>query len=346
MLKIKREGVLLRPTKNEFENKSVFNPGVFQDGETVHIFYRAINQKHRSCLGYARLNGPLEIVERWQKPFMRPRYAYEKMGIEDPRVVKIKGVFYMTYVVHDGKNALIAYSYGKNLFKLKRGGIISPQLSYQRVGRLFNFSRLKDDYYTFKSFYTDYVSRCVKVWDKDGYFFPEKIKGGFAFVHRILPDTQIAYAKDVKEFKNNSYWAGNIKNLSKHVILEPAFGWETRHVGGGAPPIKTNRGWLMIYHGVEPKNKGRIYHAGAALLDLKNPTKVLARLPYPLLSPSKKYEKHGHVDDVVFPTGTSRFKDRLYIYYGTADSCIAAASVNIKDLLAELSRHKTPFNRR
>lgn len=339
MIKVKKEGVILKPTDNKFENLSVFNPGILQDGNTVHVVYRAIDENHVSCLGYAKLDGPTKLVERWNKPFLYPKYKYEKMGIEDARLTKIDDIIYMTYVVHDGKNAMTAYRYGKNLFNLKKGGIISPQLTYNKVGKLFGYSQLKDDYYTFKSYYTDYVDEKVIVWDKDGFFFPEKIKGQYVFMHRILPDIQIAPAKHIYFLKTKEYWERNIKRLAEFVVMEPEQGWETRHIGGGAPPIKTKYGWLLLYHGVEPKNAGRIYRAGAALLDLNNPTKVIARTPKPFMSPDKNYESVGHVNNVVFPTGTAIFKDRLYIYYGTADSDIAVASINLESFCKEIMKN-------
>lgn len=344
MIKIKKEGILLKPTNLKFEELSVFNPGILQEGNTVHVVYRAIDKSHKSSLGYARLEGPTKIVERWKTPFLYPKYKYEKMGIEDPRITKIDGIVYMTYVVHDGKNAMTAYMYGKDLFHLKKGGIISPQITYNKTAKLFGSTELKDDYYTFKSFYTDYVGDKVIVWDKDGFFFPEKIKNQYIFMHRILPDIQIAPAKHIYFLKTKEYWERNIKRLAKFVVLEPEEGWETRHVGGGAPPIKTKHGWLLIYHGVEPNNNGRIYHAGAALLNLKNPTKVIARLPKPFMSPSEKYESDGHVSNVVFPTGTAIFGDRLYIYYGTADSEIAVASVNLENFCKEILKY--PVNKK
>ncbi|MBU4217281.1 pesticidal protein Cry7Aa [Candidatus Parcubacteria bacterium] len=339
MLEVKKEGVILRPTNLEFENKSVFNPGILQEGNTVHMVYRAIDENNKSCLGYARLEGPMKVVERWTKPFMYPHFNYEKMGIEDPRLVKINDLVYMTYVVHDGKNAMTAYSSGKDLFHLKKGGIISPQLSYNRVGKLFGFSKLKDDYYTFKSYYTDYVGEDVTVWDKDGFFFPEKIKNKYVFMHRILPDTQIAPAKHIYFLKTKEYWERNIKQLSKFVVLEPEQGWENRHVGGGCPPIRTKYGWLLIYHGVGESNDGRIYSAGACILKIDNPTHVIARLPKPFMVPTKKYETNGTVSDVTFPTGTAIFDDRLYIYYGTADTNIAVASVNLDEFLEEIMKY-------
>ncbi len=339
MIKIKKHGIILRPTKLDFENESVFNPAILQEGNTIHMIYRAIDKNHKSCLGYARFEGPDKLVERWKKPFMYPHFKYEKWGIEDARVTKIDNTVYMTYVVHDGKNALTAYSYGPSLFNLKKDGIISPQLTYSQVGKLFGYSKLKDDYYTFESFYKDQIGKNVLVWDKDCFLFPEKIKNQYILMHRILPDIQIAPAKHIYFYKTKEYWERNIKRLSKYVVLEPKQGWETRHIGGGGPPIKTKAGWLLLYHGVEPRNKGRIYHAGAALLDLKDPKKVIGRLTKPLFSPTEKYELKGHVDSVVFPTGTAVFGDRLYIYYGTADKYIGLASIKLESLIKELLKN-------
>lgn len=340
MIKIKREGVILKPTQNSFENKSVLNPGIYQTGRTVHLIYRAINNSQISSLGYARLDGPTKVIERWSRPFMSPKYNYEKRGIEDPRIVKIGHTFYLTYVAHDGKNALIAYASGKDLFKLKRGGIISPNIPYSKAGKLFKYSKLKDDYYFFESFYKKYGGKNIKVWDKDGFLFPEKINDNFVLAHRILPDLQLVYFKNFSQLKDEYFWFDYLMNLAKYVMLEGAHGFEARHVGGGAPPIKTKRGWLIIYHGVEESNNGRIYRAGAALFSLDHPRKLIARLPYPLFAPKEDYEIRGQVNRVVFPTGTSIFKNRLYIYYGAADSRIAAASVSLDGLLAELTKYK------
>lgn len=339
-MKIKKEGIILSPTRLGFENLSVLNPAIYQENGYVHVFYRAINKNHKSSIGYARLKGPLEVIERWKKPYMSPKYEYESHGLEDPRIIKIKGIFYMTYVVHDGKNALIAYSHGKDLFDLEKGGVISPQLTYNSVGHLFEQTKLDDKYYFFKSYYKDTVAPDVLLWDKDGFLFPDKIKNKFVFVHRILPDMQLTYFSRFEQLKDQGFWRKNIQNLSKYVILEGQEGFESRNIGGGAPPIKTKHGWLVIYHGVEPMNAGRIYHAGAALLDLKNPLKTIARLPHPLFSPTEKYETEGFVPNVVFPTGTAIFKGRLYIYYGAADRSIGVASVNFSQLMKELLKHK------
>jgi beta-1,2-mannobiose phosphorylase / 1,2-beta-oligomannan phosphorylase len=340
MLKVKREGILLRPTKIAFEDLATLNPGVYQDGDYVHVLYRAVNKRNVSSIGYAKLKGPMEIIERWEKPIFKPQYDYEKRGLEDPRITKFGNELLMTYVAHDGKNAQIAYMRGKDVFDLKRGGIISPQITYKRAAKLMSFSKIKDDYFWFSSYYEKYAGKNVLIWEKDGVFFPEKIRGKFALLHRILPDIQQARVENLEMYKDAEYWHNHLHHIGQHVVLEKTFGWEERHVGAGAPPIKTKYGWLLIYHGAAERNKGRIYNAGAALLDLKDPKKVLARLPYPILRPDEEYEHHGQVSNVVFPTGTAIFHGRLFIYYGAADTYIAVASVGFNALLKELLKYK------
>lgn len=338
--KVYKHGVILSPTRNQFEKKCVFNPGVLQDGKKVHVVYRALDQDYISTLGYARLNGPLKVEEKWKEPLYVPKYKYESGGVEDPCLVKIKDTIYMTYVAHDGVDAVIAYMHGEDITKLKRGGIISAKISYKNVAKLFPYSRLKDDYYMFAAFYEKYNEKNILVWEKDGVLFPEKIRGKYAMLHRVLPDVQLARFEDFWQLKDKNYWTKHIMSIGKKVVLEGNYGWEARHVGAGAAPIKTKKGWIMIYHGVEPRNKGRIYHAGAALLDLRDPTKVIGRLREPLFSPEKSYETEGHVNNVVFPTGTATFDNRIYIYYGTSDTYTAVASVNQNDLLKALLKNK------
>ena len=177
------------------------------------------------------------------------------------------------------------------------------------------------------------------LWDKDASLFPKKINNQFALIHRIRPDIQIIYFQNFKDLTDD-YWRAYLKQLKKYIVLEPKFQFENRYIGGGCPPIETEDGWLIIYHGVEDTSVGKIYHASAALLDLKNPLKVLGRLRKPLFSPKAPWEKKGVTDNVVFPTGAVVRDKRLYIYYGAADKLIAAKSVDLTELLTQLK--KTP----
>ena len=123
--------------------------------------------------------------------------------------------------------------------------------------------------------------------------------------------------------------------------MDPFYDFEVNYIGAGCAPIETKEGWLLIYHGVCETNIGKTYHAAAALLDLKDPSKVIGRLPYPLFSPSQKWELKGVVNHVVFPTGTALFDDDLHIYYGAADKHIAVARLSLKQLLNELKKPMT-----
>lgn len=336
MVSIKREGILLEPTKLRFENKGVLNPACIKEGKYVHMFYRAWNKNNVSTIGYCKLNGPLKIVERSDKPVLFSEYKYEQ-SLEDPRIVYINGVYYLTYVAYDGKNVRTAYATSKNLKKFTKMGIISPKLTYDEAEDLFRSckTRLKDRYFFFESYYKDQVGKDVLLWYKDAILFPKKINGKFALIHRIPPDIQIVYFKNFKDLTLN-FWKNYLKRLCDFVILESRHWYETRNIGGGAPPIETDKGWLLIYHAVDDMDKGKTYRAGAALLDKKNPQKVIGHLHEPLFSPEEKYEIHGNVNNVVFPTGTAIFGKKLYIYYGTSDTRIAVVSLNLRQLLKEL----------
>jgi predicted GH43/DUF377 family glycosyl hydrolase len=101
-------------------------------------------------------------------------------------------------------------------------------------------------------------------------------------------------------------------------------------VGAGPPPIKTKQGWLLIYHGVD---NNHVYRAGAALLDLKDPGKVLGRTTQPILEPKEPYEKNGDVSNVVFPTGACVIDAKLFVYYGAADKVCCIATTDLENLV-------------
>ncbi len=154
-------------------------------------------------------------------------------------------------------------------------------------------------------------------------------------MHRVLPGIQIIYF-DRFEDLSESYWHQYFYHLDHYIILNPRYKHENRNIGGGCPPIETSEGWLLIYHSVEDSVRGKTYHACAALIDLKNPQKVIGRLKKPLFSPSESWERIGETNNVVFPTGAIVKNNRLLIYYGAADTLIGAKSVYLPDLLQEL----------
>jgi len=335
-IKVEKLGVILEPTKKPFEKKAVLNPGCYQEGEFVHLFYRAIDQDNRSSIGYAKLKGPTEVVQRLPKSLISRAYRYESAGVEDPRIVKLGKIFYLTYVAHDGKNALTAYATSRNLKKFKKRGLISPLVTYDRSASLFAKEKLKDRYFMFEAYYEESAGKDILLWFKDVFLFPRKFKGRFAMLARVLPDIHIIFFKSFKQLQERVFWKNYLKKLSSYVVLENKYWFESRNIGGGAPPIYTKDGWLVIFHAVAESNQAKIYYASAALLDKRNPRKVIGRLSAPLFSPDQEWEKKGLVDNVVFPTGTAIFGKQLYIYYGAADQKIAVARVNLNQLLQKL----------
>jgi beta-1,2-mannobiose phosphorylase / 1,2-beta-oligomannan phosphorylase len=344
MLKVRKEGVILEKSSLKFENKAVLNPTCIKKGNFIHMFYRAVRKNNLSCIGYCKLKGPLKVVERSPKPILCPEFNYDRAGLEDPRITYMDNKYYLLYTTFDGKNARVAYAVSKDLKNFTKQSIISPDITYDEAEDLFRHSRekhgkLKDKYFFFESYFKDKVGKDVILWEKDAILFPKKFNNKYAMIHRILPEMQIIYFKDFKDLTLH-YWKNYLKHLSKYIMVDSNNWFESRNVGGGATPIKTKKGWLIIYHAVEDTNESRIYRAGAALVDLKNPVKLIGKLKEPLFSPEEKWEKKGDTNNVVFPTGTALFGKRLYIYYGAADSRIAAASVNIDELLAQLTKKK------
>ncbi|MBU0683864.1 MAG: glycosidase, partial [Candidatus Omnitrophica bacterium] len=157
-----------------------------------------------------------------------------------------------------------------------------------------------------------------RVDNKNSFFFPEKINGKYVLVHRIPPHIWIAYSDDMINWENQK------------VLLSPKFEWEYFKIGGGAPPIKTKDGWILIYHGVDRTMQ---YRLGIALLDLKDPGKVIGRSEKPFLEPETDYEIHGVVPNVTFTCGAVTINDTLFLYYGGADTVVCVATAEIKDVL-------------
>ncbi len=157
--------------------------------------------------------------------------------------------------------------------------------------------------------------------NKDAALFPEKINGHFVMFHRIQPDMYLAYSKDLIHWDNFISIASPRKES-----------WDNLKIGIAAPPIKLEKGWLVLYHGVENKPKP-IYRLGFMLLDKNDPAKVIKRTKYPVLEPEENWEIFGGVPNVVFSDAMIEHKDKYYIYYGAADNHIALATISKQEVL-------------
>lgn len=224
------------------------------------------------------------------------------LGIEDPRIVFFEDKYLMTYVsLAQESNISTSYATSHDLNNWKREGII------------------------------------FREQNKDVVIIPEKIRGKYYAINRpegsfqfSSPDMVIAESTDL------NHW-GEPTALS----LGKRKGWDDGRVGAGPPPIKTKKGWLLIYHGVTEKNKRTIYQAGAALLDLANPRKVLAKTEKPIIIPEEDYEK-GELEkkDVVFPTGLvlHENKEDILVYSGGGDVNTTVKQISLKEIMKEMKR--------
>ena len=338
MIKVKKEGVLVSKRNLDFEKEGVLNPAIIREGDSVHIFYRAVSKGNHSTVGYCRLDGPLNVAERWNVPIIAPESEFESQGVEDARIVKIDDTYYMSYTGYDGTNARGAYATSKDLKSFTKQGIIVPPITYAEFVFLAESAgKVNENYYRNYKFYYQEADpeKKIMLWDKNVVFFPRKINGNFVFLHRIRPGIQIVSVKNLDEL-TKEYWEIYFENFHENIVMDPIFKHESSYLGGGCPPIETAHGWLLIYHGVEETPNGIVYSACAALLDIENPVKEIVRLPIPLFFPEHKWERCGEVNNVVFPTGTALFGDTLFIYYGAADEQIATASLKLTELVNEL----------
>jgi predicted GH43/DUF377 family glycosyl hydrolase len=259
-------------------------------------------------------------------------------------MVKIDDEYYITYTAYDGVNALGCLATSKDLIHFEKKGIIVPQITYEKFNQLTGASGTSNDKYFRYNQHDGILEKEgveMLLWDKNVIFFPRKLQGKFYFLHRIRPEIQIVVAINRIEEINATFWENYLEHLNENIVLKPKYEHEVSYIGGGCPPIETKEGWLLIYHGVHDSLKGYVYSACAALLDLDNPQKEIARLPYPLFIPEFHWELKGEVNNVCFPTGAVVFDDTLYIYYGAADERIACASILLADLIAELISHPT-----
>lgn len=175
----------------------------------------------------------------------------------------------------------------------------------------------------FKSY--NKIGPLVPPEDKDAAIFPKLFNNRFLLIHRPI----VRGAAHI--------WicsSPDLKHWGEHSILitaRPGM-WDCHRVGLGPPPIETEEGWLMLYHGVRTTTAGAIYRVGAALLDKDNPQRVIARSKSWLFGPEADYENRGDVPGVIFPTGAIVRDGILYMYYGAADTTVCLATAKIKDI--------------
>ncbi len=319
MIAFERLGVVLAPDR---EPVAKFNAGMIAVDGVVHMLYRLTEKGPRwygrpidwlqyeidrdfpyvrNCICYARLDTTGRLLADATEPVIAPGPGMDRLGCEDARIVAFEGTYFIFFCAYDG---------------------IMP-----RVG----IARTSD----FKDYVKIGVVPCPYP-DKDAFIFPRRIGGRIAYVHRVPPGIQVDYFDCIETLMAPESWEGYGNRLEQSTVLRGVYDFEQSKIGGGVPPIETDLGWLMLYHGVD--SAGR-YHVAAALMDPLDPRRVLARLPYPLLSPSAPYEAAGDYVGCVFPQGYFLRDGRLFLSYGAGDKCTALAQIELAGLLTALREH-------
>ena len=294
----------------DWEAKATFNTGAIYLEGKVHLIYRAMSNENVSVFGYATSKDGFHIDERLSEPIYVPREDFEmkkgkgNSGCEDPRITQIGDRLYMLYTAFDSLNP--------------------PRVALTSIS------------------VKDFLNRSWDKWekpilisppgigDKDSCLLSKKIKNKYVFFHRIYPCIWIDF-KDSLDFNKQSWLHGR-------VLLQPRTNkWDSRKVGIGAPPIETERGWLLLYHATSGANKTRVYRLGALLLDKNDPTKIIARTNEPILEPKMDYETKGQTPNTVFSCGAVIKDNQLLVYYGGGDSVIGVAYISLKKLLNHLN---------
>lgn len=297
----KKNPILEPIIEHDWEALVVFNTAAVNINGTVHLVYRARGCKGGvSRCGYASSKDGFIIDERLDKPIfgVSPDSDVDCFGVEDPRIAIIGDRLYMTYSAYGMVPGMDR--------RIKWVQIAISSISVDDfLNKRWNWS---ERIYPFP--FTD---------NKDAAMFPEKIKGKYVLMHRIPQHIWIGFSEDLKEFRDNTI-----------VMYPQGHGWEKWKIGGGATPIKTEKGWLIVYHAVDNK---MCYRLGIAFLDLEDPTKVVYRHPEPVLEPGEEYEKIGDVSNVTFTCGCVEKDGQLLVYYGAADTVIGVAYADMKDVL-------------
>ena len=292
--------ILLPDLTSPWESLNVFNASVIRHKGIFHMHYRAQGVDYISRIGYAVSTDGVHW-NRLRQPVMVPQLPEEVRGVEDPRVTEIDGTFYMAYCGY------APYS-GKGI---EYCGSIYPM--WAKSENLITWER---------------IGPMVQGEDnKDHMLFPRKINGKFCAFHRRRPNVWVAYSKDMKSWPE--------KDMKVVCASRPEIAWEGKYVGMNGVPIETPEGWLAFYHAADVKH---VYRIGVMLLDLNDPSKVIARAKEPILWPEEMWEMRGDVPNVVFSASNILVGDEVWVYYGGGDHVMALATAKLKDLLAFVKR--------
>ena len=315
------ENPIIQPkAENDWEAWQTFNPGVIMLDNVVHFLYRAIGEDGLSRFGYAKSRDGVKIDDRLSYPVYEhklsrsPSVNYYSFvsgggfgGTEDPRIVRVddEDRLYVTYTACDNGLGVAIISIKVEDFLSKKWDWSVPQL----------------------------ISQPGEV-HKNWVIFPEKIKGKYAILHSISPEIQIEYVESL-DFAEGQVIQSHYQNIPNHNR------WDSWVRGAGAPPVRTEHGWLLFYQAMEGNDFSK-YKVGVMLLDLNDPTKIISRAKEPVLEPEESYEFEGFKPGVIYVTGAVVRDGILMVYYGSADSHVSVACASLDKFVHALLKEDKP----
>lgn len=325
------------PSQKGLQVACLLNPGAFEYDGKIWLLLRVAErpQQRDGVLSFPIIkDGQIEIIQ----------FAEDDPDLDasDPREIKYKGIGYITTLSH----LRLASSEDGIRFSVHDDRCLWGTSTHENYG--IEDCRVTHIGETYYSTYTAVSAKgygigmqSTKDWrrfdrfgmiisgpNKDCALFSEPIQGKYYCLHR--PSMVIVGGNDIwiGESENLRYW-GNHRCIAQ---TRPGM-WDSERIGAGATPIKTEYGWLEIYHGAD---HNRRYCLGALLLDLRDPSKVLARSDKPIMEPTADYEKTGFFGNVIFTNGHVVMGDDIFLYYGAADRVICGAKLSVLEILKSL----------
>ncbi|WP_069660955.1 glycoside hydrolase family 130 protein [Arcticibacter eurypsychrophilus] len=329
----------LVPSRPGLEITCLLNPGVFTFQDKTWLLVRVAERPHQQegIISFPVLQEKgIEIIEIAAND--------PDLNKDDPRVIKYKGVDFLTTLSH---LRLLCSDDGISFYEPEGYPILQGETDQEAFGvedcRVINLEgtyyltytavsgqgvgvglRKTQDWKTFTS-----EGMILPPHNKDCAIFEEKINGNFYALHRPSSVDIGGNYIWIAESPDGIHWGKH-----KCIIRTRKDSWDSARVGAGAAPIKTPQGWLEIYHGA---NSSHQYCLGAFLLDLNDPSIVLARTEDPIMVPTETYELSGFFGYVVFSNGHVVQGDELTIYYGAADEHVCGAKFSITEILTALT---------
>jgi predicted GH43/DUF377 family glycosyl hydrolase len=334
------ENPIVVPGLYPWRMATVFNPGALYDEGRFYLYERTAGglRPFHFYNGMLESDDGVHFTHVSDQPVFTPEMAGSKHGsVQDPRVVKIGDTYYMTYAYRP--YAWSSHPTGLGVpesHEVQFPGFSGRSEENQtRSGIAVSTDRVRWEHFCWAT--------PAGVDDRDVILFPGKIDGKFWLLRRPLQFVSPDHSS-IGSIGAPGIWicsSDDLQTWSNPVMIaRPEQAWEGGRIGGSTPPIRTEAGWLVLYHGVEnlyPPTKRVCYRLGAMMLDLADPTQVLARTSQPIMEPEAYYERFGlYIPNVIFPTGNVVVDGMLYLYYGVCDTAIALATVPLGELVAHV----------